>query len=70
MRGALRRLAGTQGTPGTLPAPTCVSGLKEASSTIKLAEGAATVLVQLINTLLKKVQQTPHFPNGVSRALP
>lgn len=56
--------------PGTRLAPIHASGQKEASSTIVLAEGAPIAPVQLINTLLKKVLRTPHFPNGVSRARP
>lgn len=47
------------------------SGHEESSSPIiLLTQGASTASVQLINIPQKKIQPMPHFPNGVSRALP
>lgn len=42
------------------------------SSTIIPTNPSSTASAQLMHTLLKKkkIQQMPHFPNGVSRALP
>lgn len=63
-------LLGTRHTPRTRPANAPGSGRKESPSTLVLAAGAPTALLQLINILLKKVRAMPHFPNGVSRAPP